>query len=76
MSIPVVLPKLGFAMQSGEIAEWLVADGATVREGDIIYSIESEKSVQEVESPGSGMLHILMPAGGNYPVGTIVAEID
>jgi pyruvate/2-oxoglutarate dehydrogenase complex dihydrolipoamide acyltransferase (E2) component len=76
MSIPVVLPKLGFAMQNAEIAEWLVADGATVKEGDIIYSIESEKSVQEVESPASGTLRIIEPAGGTYPVGTVVAEID
>jgi len=76
MSIPVVLPKLGFAMQNGEIAEWLVADGATVKEGDIIYSVESEKSVQEVESPASGTLRIIEPAGGTYPVGTVVAEID
>jgi pyruvate/2-oxoglutarate dehydrogenase complex dihydrolipoamide acyltransferase (E2) component len=76
MSTPVMLPKLGFAMQNGEIAEWLVADGATVKEGDIIYSVESEKSVQEVESPASGILRIIEPAGGTYAVGTVVAEID
>nr|WP_047167514.1 biotin/lipoyl-containing protein [Sphingomonas sp. Y57] len=75
MSIPVVLPKLGFAMLEGEIAEWIVADGASVKEGDVIYSIESEKSVQEVESPATGTLRIIEPAGGTYPVGTVVGEI-
>jgi pyruvate/2-oxoglutarate dehydrogenase complex dihydrolipoamide acyltransferase (E2) component len=76
MSIPVVLPKLGFAMLEGTIAEWLVADGAIVSEGDIIYAMESEKSVQEVESPASGAIRILGVEGETYPVGTVVAEIS
>lgn len=75
MSVPVVLPKLGFAMLEGEIAEWLVSDGASVKEGEAIYSVESEKSVQEVESPATGTLRIIEQAGSTYPVGTVVGEI-
>jgi pyruvate/2-oxoglutarate dehydrogenase complex dihydrolipoamide acyltransferase (E2) component len=75
MITPVVLPKLGFAMLEGTIAEWTVADGSLVKEGDVIYSIESEKSVQEVQSPANGRIRILASTGNSLPVGTVVAQI-
>ncbi|MNF22408.1 Dihydrolipoyllysine-residue acetyltransferase component of acetoin cleaving system [compost metagenome] len=75
MSTQVLMPKLGFAMNEGTIAEWLVADGATVEEGQVIYALESDKSVQEVESPASGTLKIVAQAGETYEVGTLLAEI-
>jgi len=40
-----------------------------------IYSLESDKSVQEVESPASGTLQIIAPAGELYQVGALVAKI-
>lgn len=76
MTTPVVIPKIGFAMQEGTIAEWLVTDGSFVSQGDGIYAMESEKSVQEVESPADGIIRIIAQAGGTYPVGMVVAEID
>jgi pyruvate/2-oxoglutarate dehydrogenase complex dihydrolipoamide acyltransferase (E2) component len=71
-----MLPKLGFAMLEGEISEWLVADGAIVSAGQAIYSLESDKSVTEVEAPVSGTLTILVPVGGPYPVSSVVGEIN
>jgi pyruvate/2-oxoglutarate dehydrogenase complex dihydrolipoamide acyltransferase (E2) component len=72
---PVALPKLGFAMLEGTIAEWVVADGSLVKEGEVIFHIESEKSFQEVQSPASGRIRIIAPPGNSLPVGTVVAEI-
>jgi pyruvate/2-oxoglutarate dehydrogenase complex dihydrolipoamide acyltransferase (E2) component len=72
----VVLPKIGFAMTEAQLNEWLVADGAAVTEGQPIYSIESDKSVQEIESPFSGTLKIKAATGTIYPVGTVLAEIE
>lgn len=72
----VLLPKLGFSMTEGTLAQWLVADGATVREGDPLYAIEADKSTQEVESPASGTIEIVAEAGSDYPVGTVLAYID
>jgi len=54
--IELTMPKLGMSMTEGELAEWLVPDGAQVSEGEVIYSVESEKSTQEVEAPASGTL--------------------
>jgi pyruvate/2-oxoglutarate dehydrogenase complex dihydrolipoamide acyltransferase (E2) component len=62
-------------MNEGVIAEWLVQDGSAVREGQPIYSIESDKSVQEIESPASGMLRIIGRVGETYQVGAVIAEI-
>ncbi|MFN3472542.1 MAG: biotin/lipoyl-containing protein [Blastomonas sp.] len=76
MATEVVLPKLGFSMNEGTLAEWLVADGGTVTEGDPLYALESDKSTQEVEAPCSGTLRILKDVGETYPVGTVLGEIS
>ncbi|KJS09600.1 MAG: dihydrolipoamide acyltransferase [Gammaproteobacteria bacterium BRH_c0] len=76
MTIDVLVPKIGFSMAEGTLTEWLVDDGATVSEGQPIYSLESDKSINEVEAPASGVLKILVqPADDPIPVGTKVAEI-
>ena len=75
MSTEVLLPKIGFAMNDAVLSQWLVADGAAVTAGQPLYSIESEKSVQEIEAPASGRLKILAAIGETYLVGTVLAEI-
>ncbi len=72
----ILLPKLGFAMNEGSLSEWLVPDGATVEQGQPLYSLESDKSVEEIEAPGSGVLKILVQPGTVYPVGTVLGEIN
>ena len=75
MPTPVVIPKIGFAMQEGTISEWLVAEGSEVRQGDPIFAMESEKSVQEVEAPATGTIRFIGTLGERYKVGTMIAEI-
>jgi pyruvate/2-oxoglutarate dehydrogenase complex dihydrolipoamide acyltransferase (E2) component len=76
MATEILLPKIGFSMEEGTVAEWLVADGATVAAGQPLYSLESDKSVQEVEAPDSGVLRIITEVSTVYPVGTILARIE
>ena len=75
MATQILLPKLGFSMNEGMLAEWLVADGGAVKEGDPLFALESDKSTQEVESPASGTLKIIAQAGETYEVGTVLGEI-
>jgi pyruvate/2-oxoglutarate dehydrogenase complex dihydrolipoamide acyltransferase (E2) component len=75
MATQIVLPKLGFAVNEGTVTEWLVADGGAVREGQTLYLLESDKSLQEIEAPASGTLRIWQPAGATYEAGTILGEI-
>jgi pyruvate/2-oxoglutarate dehydrogenase complex dihydrolipoamide acyltransferase (E2) component len=75
MGTQIILPKLGFAMTEGSIAEWLVPDGGSVTQGQPLFSLENDKAVQEVEAAASGTLKILTPPGQSCPVGTIIGEI-
>ncbi len=76
MTTQVLLPKIGFSMNEAVLAEWIVADGANVTEGQSLYSIESDKSVQEIESPATGKLKIMAIVGETYEVGHVLAEIE
>lgn len=76
MSYEILLPKIGFSMNEAVLAEWIVADGATVKEGEPLYAIESDKSTQEVESPATGTLRIKAEPGETYQVGDILGTIE
>lgn len=75
MATEIVLPKLGFSMNEGLLAEWLVADGGAVKEGEPLFALESDKSTQEVDAPVSGTLKIIKQPGETYEVGTVLGEI-
>jgi pyruvate/2-oxoglutarate dehydrogenase complex dihydrolipoamide acyltransferase (E2) component len=76
VAFQVTVPKIGFSMNEGELSEWLVEDGAQVTEGQPLYSLEADKSTNEVESPATGRLRIIGQIGETYEVGTVIAEIE
>ena len=76
MATEILLPKLGFSMSEGVLAEWLVADGGEVKEGEPLFALESDKSTNEVESPATGKLKILKETGETYEVGTVLGLIE
>ena len=75
MSTQILLPKIGFSMNEGVIAEWHIVDGGTVHEGDPLFSLESDKAIEEIPAPASGKLKILAPTGETLKVGTVLGEI-
>ncbi|MDB6062907.1 MAG: dihydrolipoamide acyltransferase [Verrucomicrobiaceae bacterium] len=76
MATEILLPKVGFSMNEGTLAEWLAEDGATVTAGQPLYLLESDKSAQEIEAPAAGKLKIIAAAGEVYEVGTVLGEIE
>ena len=73
----VVLPKWGVTMQEGTLAEWHVAEGATVAPGEPIAQIVTDKVDAELEAPVAGVLTTHCAAAGDVvAVGTVVAIID
>jgi pyruvate/2-oxoglutarate dehydrogenase complex dihydrolipoamide acyltransferase (E2) component len=76
MATDVIIPKIGFAMNEGQITEWLIADGQPVSAGQPLFVLEAEKSANEVEAPASGILKILKPVGETYEVGTVIGVIE
>ncbi len=75
MGVEIVLPKLGFSMDEGVLVAWLVEEGGTVATGQPLFSLESEKSVQDIESPATGVLKIRRAAGETCKVGDVIGEI-
>jgi pyruvate/2-oxoglutarate dehydrogenase complex dihydrolipoamide acyltransferase (E2) component len=74
--ITLKLPKLAVSMQEGTIVEWHAVNGDTVVLGQKIYTVETEKTSFEVESPFAGRFAPLVPLGELLTVGTPIAEIS
>jgi len=79
MAMPheVVMPRLGWTMETGTVVEWLKQDGELVAAGEAIFSVEADKGLTEVEALDDGILHIPAdsPLGIEVPVGTTLAYI-
>lgn len=54
----ITLPRLGWSMEEGKFLAWLKKDGDFIKEGDPLFTLESDKAAQEVEAIDSGLLHI------------------
>ena len=76
MATLIPMPKWGMTMQEGTVGSWLKAEGDRVEAGEEIVEIESDKAIQLVESPASGVLaRILVTAGETVPITTPIAVI-
>ena len=76
MAIQFRLAAFGHTMEKGRVVEWHIAEGSRVEEGQLLVSIETDKTVAEVESPVSGvLLRIVGQVDGEYEVGETLAWI-
>jgi pyruvate dehydrogenase E2 component (dihydrolipoamide acetyltransferase) len=72
----VLMPQLGETVAEGKITKWFVAAGTTVKPGDNLFEIETDKVSMEVPSTTAGVLaEIRVPEGEVAPVGAVVAVI-
>ena len=76
MLTEVVLPKLGFTMEKGQITKWIKKEGDFVKKGDILFEVETDKVNMEVESKGEGFLRkIIIQEGITVEIGTVIGII-
>lgn len=76
MAVQFRLAAFGHTMETGRVVEWHIAEGSRIEEGQPLVSIETDKTVVEVESPISGVvLRIVGEADGEYDVGDTLAWI-
>ncbi|HBY57674.1 MAG TPA: 2-oxo acid dehydrogenase subunit E2 [Candidatus Atribacteria bacterium] len=76
MAEVVIMPKLGLSMQKGKVVKWLRKEGESVKKGEPLLEIETEKIVNEVESPISGiLLKIYVKEGETVPILTPLGVI-
>ena len=73
MATPIIMPKFGQMTEESAIVEWLKKEGDKVNKGDILFTVETDKSVMEVESFEAGtLLKIVVPPHVNVPVQSTV----
>jgi pyruvate dehydrogenase E2 component (dihydrolipoamide acetyltransferase) len=76
MATPIAMPRQGQSVEVCTINEWLVNEGDTVNEGDVLFSYETDKATFEYESPAEGtLLARFFEADAEVPVLTTVAVI-
>ena len=76
MATEVLMPKLGLTMTEGTIEEWKFKEGDTVKKGDILFSVATDKLTNDVEAEEDGtLLKILLPEGETAPCKSVIAWI-
>ncbi len=70
------MPKLGLTMTEGTLTQWLVREGQAVKQGEILFEFESDKSTMEYEAPTAGFVgELLVAEGSTIPCGTAVMTL-
>jgi pyruvate dehydrogenase E2 component (dihydrolipoamide acetyltransferase) len=73
MATPIIMPKFGQMTEESAIVEWLKKEGDTIAKGDILFTVETDKSVMDVESFEAGtLLKIAVKPGVSVPVQSTV----
>ncbi len=76
MITKVVMPMLGWTMKEGTIVTWLKKEGEKIEKGEPLLEVETGKVLKDIESPGTGILRIiLIPEESTVPVTEILAII-
>jgi pyruvate dehydrogenase E1 component beta subunit len=82
MSTKILMPALSPTMEEGKLAKWLVKEGQSVKSGDILAEIETDKATMEFEAVDEGTIGKLLVAEGtegvkvNQPIATLVGDGD
>lgn len=75
MATDIIVPRLGMAVADATIIEWKAQEGEQVAEKQVVVVIETEKLRYDVESPASGLVHIIKNADDTAAVGSAVGII-
>lgn len=78
MAVELKMPALSPTMEEGKLAKWLVKEGDTVKSGDILAEIETDKATMEFEAIDEGTIgKIVVPEGTEgVKVGAVIATIE
>jgi pyruvate dehydrogenase E2 component (dihydrolipoamide acetyltransferase) len=77
MPINILMPALSPTMEKGNLAKWLKKEGETVKPGDVIAEIETDKATMEVEAVDEGVLAkmVVPDATADVPVNQLIAVL-
>lgn len=76
MPIDITMPALSPTMKSGKIVEWLKKEGDVISSGEVLFKVETDKAVMEVDSVDDGILErIVFNAGSVVDVNSVIGII-
>jgi len=76
MSLDIKVPAAGESITSANVARWHKKNGDTVRKGDVLVTLETDKVSNELEADGDGVLQILVEEGEEVSIGTVIGHIE
>jgi len=76
MKIEVKIPSMGESITGGLLSNWHVQSGSVVKEGQVLYDLETDKISSEGTAEKSGKITILVQSGVDVSIGQVVAMID
>lgn len=76
MATELRIPKIGMSAAEMTLSEWMFGDGEQVATGEVIYTVETDKTTVEIEAQTSGTLRVIGTEGELYPVGALVGTIE
>jgi pyruvate dehydrogenase E2 component (dihydrolipoamide acetyltransferase) len=77
MPIEITMPKLSDTMEEGTILQWRIKEGDSVKKGQIIAEVETDKAAMEMEAFENGVVSSLKAEeGATVPVGAVIAVFD
>ncbi|MCX7963551.1 MAG: 2-oxoglutarate dehydrogenase complex dihydrolipoyllysine-residue succinyltransferase [Candidatus Sumerlaea chitinivorans] len=76
MAIEIRVPSFGESITESTVAQWHKPDGATVQKGDLLVTLDTEKSSADLEAEVSGRLKILVPEGTDVKVGAVIGVLE
>ena len=79
--VPLPMPKMSMTMETGELLSWSIAAGDTVKAGDVVAEVQTDKVDMEVESPVDGVVARLVAQPGDVvdvgaPIAFILSDAD
>jgi pyruvate dehydrogenase E2 component (dihydrolipoamide acetyltransferase) len=70
------MPALGIAQETGKLLQWLKSEGQTVKKGEVLMVVETDKTTVEIEADANGILsNVTAVVGEDVPVGQVIALI-
>ena len=75
MAANIAIPKLGMSMIDATVVEWKIKEGGHVEKGEVVLTIETEKTKWDIEASADGFIHILVSEDVKAPVGRVVGLI-
>lgn len=76
MAIEIIVPAAGESITSANIATWYKSNGDTVKKGETLATLETDKVSNELEAEADGILNIIVPEGEEVPIGTVIGTLE